>query len=111
MASGIVRGGSWFLRLVVFQILVRALGAIMVRLSPNGTWRTVGKSAGDVIAAAFDSSPPPLSERPKGLYLNGSGVGKYNPEANDPVKGKVVWRGSVRYSGLKKGETLLEDWK
>lgn len=111
MATGIVRRGSWFVRVVVFQILVRAICAIMVQVSPNGVWRTLDKSAGDITAAAFGSSPPPLSDRPKGLYLNGSGIGTYNPEADDPVKGMVIWRGSVRYSGLRQGETSLEDWE
>ncbi|KAI1851833.1 hypothetical protein JX265_013190 [Neoarthrinium moseri] len=111
MATGIVRNGSWFLRVVIFQILVRFLGIVMVRLFPNGTWRTLDKSASDVTAAAFEASPPPLSERPKGIYLNGSELGQYNSEADDPVKGKVVWSGSVKYSGLKQGETSLKEWK
>lgn len=59
------------------------LAGLLVRLFLNGTWRTPQKSAGDVLAAAFDGSPPPLTERPKDLYLNGPELGEYNSVAKD----------------------------
>ncbi|KAI1120820.1 NAD(P)-binding protein [Nemania abortiva] len=112
MSTGIVRQSrSWFLRVVIFQFLIPLLGSLMVRLYPNGTWRTPDKSSRDVLAAGLNSGPPPLSERPKGLYLNGSEQGAYNPEAADPAKGIVVWKGSVKFAQLKEGDTLLQDWQ
>ncbi|KAF2966948.1 hypothetical protein GQX73_g6605 [Xylaria multiplex] len=96
MATGIVRQSSWFVRVVVFRIFARLLGGLLVRLYPNGTWRTPQKSAHDVLAATMDDGPLPLTERPKGLYLNGSELGDYNPEARDPDKGRVIWEGSLR---------------
>jgi hypothetical protein len=44
------------------------------------------------------------------VYLNGSEAGIYNDEAKDPKRGEVVWKGSVRYAGLRKQDTALEDW-
>ncbi|KAI0397366.1 NAD(P)-binding protein [Xylariaceae sp. FL0594] len=112
MPTGIVRrSSSWFLRVVVFQLLFPVLCTLMVRLFPNGNWRTVQKSSRDVVAAALKSGPPPLSQRPKSLYLNGSELGRYNSEAADQAKGRVVWRGSVRYANLTEGDTVLKDWQ
>lgn len=111
MPTGIVRrSDSWFLRVVLFGILVPAIATLWDWASPNGTFRTLGKSARDVVAAAFACGPPPLTEWPKGVFLNGSAVGEYNSQAKDPLKRDVVWKGSVRYAKLKEGETLLENW-
>ncbi|KAI1144954.1 NAD(P)-binding protein [Nemania diffusa] len=111
MATGIVRHTSWFVRVIVFRLFAGMLGGLLVRLYPNGTWRTTQKSAHDVLAAAMDDGPLPLTERPKGLYLDGSELGSYNPEARDPDKGRVIWGGSLRYAHLKNGETILQNWQ
>ncbi|KAI1177087.1 putative short-chain dehydrogenase [Nemania sp. FL0916] len=112
MATGIVRrSGSWFLRVVLFQFLLPALTAFMVYFFPNGNFRTPKKSSHDILAAALKSNPPPLCKRPKGLYLNGSELGFPNPEAADPAKGIIVWKGSVRYAGLTASDTILKDWQ
>ncbi|KAI2615843.1 NAD(P)-binding protein [Hypoxylon sp. NC1633] len=111
MATGIIRHSSWFVRVLIFWLFAGVTATLWVRLFPNGTWRTPQKSAHDVLAAALDSSPAPLTERPKGLYLNGSEQGKYNYEAKDPEKGKVIWEGSVRFAQLKEGDTILRDWQ
>ncbi|KAK6821770.1 short-chain dehydrogenase [Apiospora arundinis] len=58
------------------------------------------KSARDVLAAALDCGPLPLTEQPKGVYFNGSELGDYNPEAKDPEKGRVIWEGSLRFTQL-----------
>ncbi|OTA84574.1 hypothetical protein M434DRAFT_377725 [Hypoxylon sp. CO27-5] len=111
MATGIVRQSPWFVRAIVFRIFAGLLAHLWVRLFPNGTWRTPQKSARDVLAAAFDCGPPPLTERPKGLYLNGSELGEYSSEAKDPKKGQIIWEGSVRFARLKENETILRDWQ
>ena len=111
MATGIVRRSPWFVRVVVFGVIAGVFGALCVRLFPNGTWRTPQKSARDVLAAAFDSAPAPLTDRPKSLYLNGSEPGQYNPEAKDPEKGRIIWEGSLQFSGLQHNETILRGWK
>ncbi|OTB00280.1 hypothetical protein M426DRAFT_238631 [Hypoxylon sp. CI-4A] len=111
MATGIVRQSPWWIRVLFFKIFVGILSRVLVRLYPNGTWRTPRKSARDVLAAAFDCGPPPLTERPKGLYLNGSEIGEYNSEAKDPRKGQLIWEGSVRFAQLKEHETVLHNWQ
>ncbi|KAI1807090.1 NAD(P)-binding protein [Daldinia bambusicola] len=111
MATGIVRHTSWLVRVLVFRIFAGMMAPLLVRIHPNGTWRTPKKSARDVLAAALDNGPPPLSERPKGLYLNGSGLGDYSSEAKDPTKGQVIWKGSVRFSQLRGNETILQSWQ
>ncbi|KAH7113767.1 putative short-chain dehydrogenase [Dendryphion nanum] len=110
--TGIVRrSGSWFLRVFLWQYLLPAIAVILARLSPNGPIRLVGKSAKDIIATALKSEPSPLSARPKGLYFNGSELGKRNPEAKDPAKGALLWRDWLSYTRLKEGETCLEHWR
>ncbi|KAI1774972.1 putative short-chain dehydrogenase [Hypoxylon cercidicola] len=111
MATGIVRHSTWFVRVLVFRLFAGMLAGLLVRLYPNGTLRTPQKSARDVLAAALDSGPLPLTEQPKGLYLNGSELGDYNSEAKDPRKGQVIWEGSVRFSQLKGDETILQNWQ
>lgn len=110
MATGIVRHSNWFVRVIFFRIFVGMSAGLLLPIWPNGTWRTPQKSARDVLAAAFRSGPPPLSEQPKGLYLNGSELGEYNSEAKDPKKGRLIWEGSVRFADLKADETILQCW-
>ncbi|KAI1210113.1 NAD(P)-binding protein [Annulohypoxylon truncatum] len=110
MATGIVRHSNWLVRVLVFRIFAGMLAGLLLLIWPNGTWRTPHKSARDVLAAALNDGPPPLSERPKGLYLNGSELGDYNFEAKDPKKGRAIWEGSVRFARLKADEIILKDW-
>lgn len=110
--TGIVRrSGSWFLRVILWQFLLPAIGAILVCILPNGPLRPARKSAKDIVAAALKSSHAPLSARPKGLYLNGSELGSRNPEAKDPAKGAMLWRDTIRYTQLEDGETCLQNWR
>lgn len=110
--TGIVRrSGSWFLRVLLWQFLLPAIAVILVYFFPNGPLRPAGKSASDIVAAALKSGPPPLSARPKGLYLNGSELGVRNPEAKDPTKGAMLWRDTLRYTQLEERETCLENWR
>jgi hypothetical protein len=88
-----------------------AITAVLSFWFPNGLLRTARKSAGDIIAAALENGPLPLSERPKGLYLNGSELGTRSPEAKDPSKGAMLWRDTLRYTQLEEGETCLENWR
>lgn len=111
MDTGIIRRSPWFVRVLIFKIFAGLFAGLIVRRKPNGSWRTPKKSARDVLAAGFAIAPSPLSERPKGLYLNGTVVGEYNSEARDPKKGQVIWEGSVRFAHLREVETVLENWQ
>ena len=95
---------NWFIR-TVFSIIAH----IASRLSPNGMMRLPQKSAGDILAAALETSPP-FGERPKGLYFNGSEPKEVSIEARDAEKRATVWKASVEYAELKDGETCLADW-
>ncbi len=82
---------------------------VLQPLLPNGPFRTLSKSAGDVIAAAFETGPGPLSERPKRLYLNGSEVGKCDDLAKDPRNWHILWSASVKYyAQLTPDDTMLD---
>ena len=110
--TGIVRqSGSWFLRVLLWQFLLPAMAAILIHFFPNGPLRQAKKSASDIIAAALKGGPPPLSARPKDLYLSGSELGVRNPEAKDPAKGAMLWRDTLRYTQLEDGETCLKNWR
>lgn len=85
------------------------LVVILTWLWPNGSNRTTKKSSGDIIAAAFDSSPT-LGERPKGLYLDGEVLRQPSAEARDPKKREILWRDTVGYTGLRADETMLSNW-
>ncbi|KAF3009409.1 hypothetical protein E8E14_009985 [Neopestalotiopsis sp. 37M] len=111
MDTGIIRRSPWIVRVLIFKIFAGLFAGLIVRRKPNGSWRTPKKSARDVLAAGFAVGPSPLSERPKGAYLNGTVVGEYNSEARDPKKGQVIWEGSVRFSHLREVETVLENWR
>ncbi|RDA87744.1 hypothetical protein CP532_1779 [Ophiocordyceps camponoti-leonardi (nom. inval.)] len=111
MSTGIVRHSAWIVRVLIFQLMLGAIAGPWVRLFPNGTWRTTTKSARDVLAAALDCGPPPLTSEPKGVYLNGSELGEYSAEAKDAKTGRIVWEGSVRFSNLEEDETVLQNWK
>lgn len=95
----------------MFQVVLPLITVFWGWLWPNGAFRTLEKSARDILAAVVACGPPPLSEHPKGLFLNGSVQGEYNTEALDPKKRDVVWRGSIRFAKLVRGETLLQDLK
>lgn len=112
MPTGISRrSDSWFLRHFIFQLLIPALAILWAWLGwENGAFRTLKKSARDVLCAALDCGPPPLSEFPKGVFLNGSESGPYSAEAKDPRKGQIVWQGSVKFAQLLEMETALENW-
>ncbi|KAJ7693500.1 hypothetical protein B0H14DRAFT_3661714 [Mycena olivaceomarginata] len=70
--------------------------------------RTAGKSAGDVVRAAFGDFG---EERPDGWYFDGSKKAEMSAEARDEQKQEMLWRDTVGYVRLEEGETMLGDWK
>ena len=107
MSTGIVRNSNWFVRVIVHGIIIATLARLMAIIyrSPNGALRTPEKSARDVMDAALGAK-----WGKGGLYLDGAELSDMSKEAKDPDKRAVVWRDSVRYTGLKRGETMLKDW-
>ena len=85
------------------------LVVILTWLWPNGTNRTLKKSSGDIITAAFDSNAT-MGERPKGLYLNGDELKEMAAEARDPRKREILWKDTLKYTELRREDTILANW-
>ncbi|KAI0911053.1 hypothetical protein F4823DRAFT_637125 [Ustulina deusta] len=105
MATGIVRHGSWMTRNVVSPILMSLVGHLTVLFQANPYFRTTTKSADDVIAAAFEAGP-----RLRGKYLDRTKLSIVSREAADIEKREMVWRESVRLTGLTQQDTKLVQW-
>lgn len=105
MPGNLTRRGPWYIRLLMFKLIMPLLAPLMAWLNPNGPFRTLRLGAADVIAGAFRGSPPP-----KGGYFYGSRVEEMTAEAQDVKKRERLWVETVGYTGLKEGETSLEKW-
>ncbi|KAI1106422.1 NAD(P)-binding protein [Jackrogersella minutella] len=110
MASSLSRRGGWFLRTVMLPLAGVFIAPLLGWFNPNGDLRTTWKSAGDVVRACFDTDGG-LGERPNGVYLNGSAISDAGPEARDEAKSRRLWRDSLGYAGVEKGDTVLVDWQ
>jgi hypothetical protein len=89
--------------------IVAYLAPLLTWLFPNGDYRTPSRSASDVLRACFDTDE--LGERPKEMYLNGRVIKEPSIEARDAKNRAMVWKDSVAYVQLKKGDTVLADWR
>lgn len=105
MPGNLTRRGPWYIRLLMFKLIMPLLAPLMAWLQPNGPLRTLDLGAADVIAGAFRGSPPP-----KGGYFYGSRVEEMTAEAQDVKKRERLWVETVGYTGLKDGETNLKGW-
>ncbi|KAF2815332.1 NAD(P)-binding protein [Mytilinidion resinicola] len=113
MPTGIVRHSPLLIRIMLIYVLplFTPLMGLYEYFVPNGTLRRTGTSAKDVRRAAFDVKEP-LGRFPKAVALDGSAVGAHQTaEALDEKKQKELWAGSLKYSGLKGGETVLKNWE
>lgn len=62
-----------------------------------------------MLRACFDKKA--FGEYPKAEYIDGCEL-SHTPEwANDEVKQKAVWKGSLELAKVKEGETTLKDWR
>jgi len=108
MGTGISRRGGWLVHRILFGTLFPILAtASSWTRNPAPTFRTVARSSGDVLAAAFDGDGAGL----KGRLLDGNVTKEVVPEAGDGRKKEMVWRDSVKYTKLVDGDTLLVSWK
>lgn len=105
MTGNLTRRGPWYIRILMFKLIMPLLAPIMAWLQPNGALRTLKLGAADVIAGAFQGSPPP-----KGKYFYGSRLEEMTAEAQDVKKRERLWVETVGYTGLKQGETCLKNW-
>ncbi|GAD94225.1 short-chain dehydrogenase, putative [Paecilomyces variotii No. 5] len=109
--TNIARCSPFFIRVLMFKVIFPVIAALQAWRNPSGNngIRTAHKAAGDVLAAALDSSPV-LGEWPKGLYLDGAKRAEVSPEAKGEKKRLMLWKDSVRYTELKREETMLVNW-
>lgn len=107
MISGLQRLAPWFIRVVLFQVIY----PLILYFQPNGeTVRPPARAAGDVLEAAFGEVGLDGS-KPKDLYFNGRQLTETSAESKDRAKRQLAWTETVRYGGLKEGDTVLVDWQ
>ncbi|KAL1877437.1 hypothetical protein Daus18300_002423 [Diaporthe australafricana] len=105
MPGNLTRRGPWFIRLLMFKLIMPWLAPLMAWLQPNGPMRTLRLGAADVIAGAFQGA-----SAPKGMYFYGPRAEEVTMEARDVKKRERLWVETVGYIGLKEGETCLTNW-
>jgi hypothetical protein len=91
-----------------------AVVAVVSKFSHTNNFRTTGQSASDVMYAAFEADKDNLGGgdvKPNGAYLNGHVLSEPGPEARDENKCERLWSESVRFAGLKEGDTVLAAWR
>jgi len=86
------------------QFVFPVISVILAWFNPAGDVRTPSLSASDVLQACF-------GEIPGGKYLDGKVEKTPSVEALDSTKREMLWRDSVRYVGLKDGDTMLTNWQ
>ncbi|KAI0007840.1 putative short-chain dehydrogenase [Xylariaceae sp. FL0662B] len=106
MVTGMARRAFWIIRVLIFKIIY----PIIAMLMPNGSIRSPQKPASEVLQAAFESSPA-LGEFPKGLYFFGTEPFETSAESRDARKRDLVWKGTIQYSRMEQGETILSNWQ
>lgn len=109
MPGNLTRRGPWLIRVFIFQLIMPWLAPFMAWLQPNGPLSTIKKSAPDVLAAALHADPP-IGSKPKSLYFYRSKLEETTAESKDTKKQKLLWEESIGFSGLKDGETILQNW-
>ncbi|KAI1094285.1 NAD(P)-binding protein [Rostrohypoxylon terebratum] len=105
--EGVARRINWFVRTISQRIIFPIIAYVMMWLYPehNSKIRTSARSARDVMRGVMDVSLP------KAAYMDGMALAQTGIEAQDVKKWEMIWRNSVRYTQLKEGETVLEEWK
>lgn len=107
MVSGLQRLAPWFIRVVLFKVVY----PFVLWLKPEGgPVRSPARSAGDVLEAAVGAVGVE-GGLPKDLYFDGRVPLETSAESRDVEKRKLVWAETVRYAGLKEGDTVLGNWQ
>lgn len=110
ISTNLVRRGPWLIRVFIFKIIVPFLARLAVWLQPNGPIRTIDVGTADILAASLEPGEP-VGESPKAMYFYGSRVEEMTKEARDEKKRARLWKDTLRYTGLKEGETVLKNWE
>lgn len=84
--------------------LIQLYTRVAQYINPNGMFRTVEKSADDVLRAAFETTDPYLE---KDAYFDGDRPAETAIESKDLVRQKELWRLSLLYVELEESQTAL----
>ncbi|KAH7030616.1 uncharacterized protein B0I36DRAFT_112392 [Microdochium trichocladiopsis] len=105
---------SFMTRVVAMQFILPLLAPVLTWLWPNGYLRSKAKAARDTLFAAGVSAGGfggAYGDGQGGVNLNGSLVWPVSKEAKDEAKRAELWRESVKWCGIKEGDTVLENWQ
>jgi NAD(P)-dependent dehydrogenase (short-subunit alcohol dehydrogenase family) len=105
--TGIMREAPWYMRFIVQKIMPLFLG-IMNYIAPSMPFRTPTRSGEDLVYAALDENE--LGRHPKALNLNGRIKEPTSKESKDEAKQKELWESSIKFAGIRDGDTMLENW-
>lgn len=86
------------------------IARLAVWLQPNGPIRTTDAGTADILKAVLGSDEP-VGESPKAMYFYGSRIEEMASETQDEKKRELLWKNTIRYTGLKEGETILANWR
>ncbi|KAK7964351.1 short-chain dehydrogenase [Apiospora saccharicola] len=121
MATGMQRLAPWVIRVLFFKVVF----PMMAYLAPGRAFlNPKSRAAGDVLGAAGlglglgsgESSAEGREGRegaalPKGGYFQNGVPMETSEESRDVAKRALVWRETVKLTGMKEGETVLKNWK
>lgn len=105
MLSGLQRLAPWFIRVLMFKIIY----PFILYMNPDGPVRATSRSAGDVLEAAFAVGEG--GNPPKDNYVDGKTPLETSEESRDAEKRAMVWKETIRMTGLKESETILANWQ
>ncbi|KAK8112569.1 short chain dehydrogenase domain-containing protein [Apiospora sp. TS-2023a] len=113
MATGMQRLAPWVIRVLFFKVVF----PMMAYLAPGRAFlNPTSRAAGDVLGAAGVGSGEASAEEegaalPKDGYFQNGVPMETSEESRDGAKRALVWRETVKLTGLKEGETALVNWK
>lgn len=107
--TGLIKDASPFIKFAM-QTILGSLISIVTYFNPNGSYRSVWKSASDLLGASFGDRGSYEGDL-RGVYFDGSRRSEAGREARDEQKQEMLWRESIRMAGVVKGDTVLEGWQ
>ncbi|KAK8063303.1 hypothetical protein PG996_007955 [Apiospora saccharicola] len=111
MATGMQRLAPWVIRVLFFKVVF----PMMAYLSPSRAFlNSTSRAAGDVLGSGEGSAEEEEEEGaalPKDGYFQNGVPMETSEESRDGAKRALVWRETVKLTGLKEGETALVNWK
>lgn len=82
------------------------LAPFLLYFWPNHLFRTPTKTGQDLLTVCFDEEK--FGEFPKALYIDGAEIGGTTLESRDKANWAALWEGSVRWTGIRQEETVLD---